>query len=105
MWGRSLGAVATPAEATARLAAPLPGGAFAVVHLAPQVALHEVARLAPALRDRLRGAVITLKLDDWAFVDELPAFAARIAALGVPDVRLRRLPSNRRELCAVATRG
>lgn len=72
------------------------------VNLAPQVALHEIARLAPPLRATLRGAVITLKLNELAFVDELPALAARIAALGLPDVRLRHLPSNRREVCAVA---
>jgi 23S rRNA (cytidine2498-2'-O)-methyltransferase len=72
------------------------------VNLAPQVALHEVARLMPRLRKTLRGAVITLKLNDWAFVDELPALVARIQQLGLPDVRLRHLPSNRREVCAVA---
>jgi 23S rRNA (cytidine2498-2'-O)-methyltransferase len=74
------------------------------VHLAPQVAIHEVLRLAPAVRETLRGAVLTLKLNDWAFVDELPVLAARIAGLGLPRVRLRHLPSNRREVCAVATR-
>ena len=74
------------------------------VNLAPQVALHEVARLMPPLRDTLRGAVITLKLNDWAFVDELPALVRRIEAMGLPRVRLRHLPSNRRELCAVALR-
>lgn len=40
--------------------------------------------------------------NELAFVDELPALTARIAALGLPDVRLRHLPSNRREVCAVA---
>ena len=74
------------------------------VNLAPQVALHEVARLMPPLRDTLRGAVITLKLNDWAFVDELPALVRRIEAMGLPRVRLRHLPSNRREVCAVALR-
>jgi 23S rRNA (cytidine2498-2'-O)-methyltransferase len=72
------------------------------VNLAPQVALHEVARLVPPLRPRLAGAVLTLKLGDLAFVDELPALVERIRALGLPDVRLRHLPSNRREVCAVA---
>jgi 23S rRNA (cytidine2498-2'-O)-methyltransferase len=71
------------------------------VNLAPQVALHEVARLMPRLRATLRGAVITLKLNDWAFVRELPALVERIRAMGLPDVRLRHLPSNRREICAV----
>lgn len=73
------------------------------VNLAPQVALHEVARLIPRIGSTLRGAVITLKLNDWAFVDELPSLAARIASW-LPVVRLRHLPSNRKEICAVASR-
>jgi 23S rRNA (cytidine2498-2'-O)-methyltransferase len=72
------------------------------VNLAPQVALHEVARLMPRLRDSLRGAVITLKMNDWAFVSELPKLVDRIREMGLPEVRLRHLPSNRREVCAVA---
>ena len=72
------------------------------VNLAPQVALHEVGRLMPRLTRTLRGAVFTLKLNDWAFVSELPALAERIRRMGLPDVRMRHLPSNRREICAVA---
>jgi 23S rRNA (cytidine2498-2'-O)-methyltransferase len=72
------------------------------VNLAPQVALHEVRRLMPRLRGTLRGAVLTLKLNDWAFVPELPALVERIRQTGLSDVRLRHLPSNRREVCAVA---
>jgi 23S rRNA (cytidine2498-2'-O)-methyltransferase len=72
------------------------------VNLAPQVALHEVARLMPPLREHLRGAVITLKLNDDAVVAEVPKLVERIRVLGFSDVRLRHLPSNRREICAVA---
>lgn len=72
------------------------------MNLAPQVAIHEVARLMPRLLPTLRGAVFTLKMNDWAFVDELPRLAARIAELGLPNIRMRHLPSNRRELCCVA---
>jgi 23S rRNA (cytidine2498-2'-O)-methyltransferase len=72
------------------------------VNLAPQVALHEVARLMPRLRPTLRGAVFTLKLNELAFVDALPALTRRIEELGFASVRLRHLPSNRREICAVA---
>lgn len=72
------------------------------VNLAPQVALHEVRRLMPRLVGTLRGAVFTLKLNDWAFVAELPALVDRIQQMGLQDVRLRHLPSNRREVCAVA---
>jgi 23S rRNA (cytidine2498-2'-O)-methyltransferase len=73
------------------------------VNLAPQVALHEIARLMPRLK-QLRGAVLTLKLNDWAFVDELPRLADRIRAMGFAEVQLRHLPSNRREVCVVARR-
>jgi len=74
------------------------------VNLAPQVALHEVRRLMPRLVGTLRGAVFTLKLNDWAFVAELAALVERIRRMGLADVRLRHLPSNRREICAVALR-
>lgn len=74
------------------------------VNLAPQVALHEVARLIPKLREHLRGVVFTLKLNDWAFVDELPTLAERIRQMGFPDVQMRHLPSNRREICVVGLR-
>lgn len=72
------------------------------VNLAPQVALHEISRLMPKLRPTLRGAVFTLKLNDWGFVAELPKLVQRIRDLGLPDVRLRHLPANRKEVCAVA---
>lgn len=74
------------------------------VNLAPQVALHEVARLMPRLSQTLRGCVFTLKLNELSFVAELPVLAQRISAFGFPDVRMRHLPSNRREICCVALR-
>lgn len=74
------------------------------VNLAPQVALHEIARLMPRLRSTLRGAVLTLKLNDWTFVSELPVLVDRIRQMGFPDVRMQHLPSNRREICAIAIR-
>jgi hypothetical protein len=57
----------------------------------------------PRLRKTLRGAVFTLKLNDFAFVSALPSLAERIAGFGFDHVRMRHLPSNRREICAVAT--
>ncbi|MFL5319359.1 MAG: SAM-dependent methyltransferase [Myxococcaceae bacterium] len=74
------------------------------VNLAPQVAVHEVARLIPPFRKTLLGAVFTLKMNDWAFVDDLPELTERIRQMGFREVRLRHLPSNRREVCAVAKR-
>jgi 23S rRNA (cytidine2498-2'-O)-methyltransferase len=75
------------------------------MNLAPQVSLHETLRFAPRLRDTLRGAILTLKLNELAFVRELPTLVARIPQLGLADVRLRHLPSNRKEICAVAVHG
>lgn len=72
------------------------------VNLAPQVALHEVARLMPKLRPTLRGCVFTLKLNDFQFVSALPTLVERIKGFGFADVQLRHLPSNRREICCVA---
>jgi 23S rRNA (cytidine2498-2'-O)-methyltransferase len=73
------------------------------MNLAPQVALHEALRFAPRLKATLRGAVITLKLNEPALVRQLADLAARIAGFGLPEVRMRHLPSNRREICVVAT--
>jgi len=111
VWGRSIGAASDPAAAAAQLASfratrvhvPAQIDWLLVdVNLAPQVALHEVGRLMPRLRAGLRGAVFTLKLNDWTFVAELPLLVDRIRQMGLPDVRMQHLPSNRKEICAVA---
>lgn len=73
------------------------------VNLAPQVALHGVRRIVSMLRPNLRGVIFTLKLNDWKMADEVPALCARIAGMGLSNVRATQLPSNRREICAVAT--
>jgi 23S rRNA (cytidine2498-2'-O)-methyltransferase len=72
------------------------------VNLAPQVALHEVGRLMPKLKRTLKGAVFTLKLNDWSFVPQLPMLEERIRGFGFASVRMRHLPSNRREICVIA---
>jgi 23S rRNA (cytidine2498-2'-O)-methyltransferase len=68
------------------------------VHLAPQVALRHVSRFAAHYRRSLRGAVLTLKLNDWAFLEELPRFEARACELGLVAPRARQLPAHRQEL-------
>lgn len=73
------------------------------VNLAPQVALHGVRRIVSTLRGTLRGVVFTLKLNDWKMAAEVPALLARVAGMGLQDVRAAQLPSNRRELCVVAS--
>lgn len=72
------------------------------VNLAPQVALHELARLMPRLVPTLRGAILTLKVNDLAVVADLAKLGERIRGFGLPSVHLTHLPANRQELCAIA---
>lgn len=72
------------------------------VHLAPQVALHQVRRLVSVLRPTLRGVFFTLKLNDWDMAGEIPDFLRRIEGMGLTDVRATQLPANRQEITVVA---
>ncbi len=69
------------------------------VHLPPQIALRGVRRFASAFRHSLLGAVLTLKLNDWSFVDSLPSFLQQARELGLCDPQARQLPAHRQELC------
>jgi 23S rRNA (cytidine2498-2'-O)-methyltransferase len=71
------------------------------MNLAPPVALRYVSRLVGMLRGSLRGAFLTLKLNDQAMVDALPSFTAKLAELGLGTPRLVQLPSHRQEVAAV----
>ena len=73
------------------------------MNLAPQVALHGVRRIVSTLRPSLRGVIFTLKLNDWKLAAEVPAFRARVAGMGLQDVRATQLHANRREICVVGT--
>jgi 23S rRNA (cytidine2498-2'-O)-methyltransferase len=74
------------------------------VSLAPQVALRSIQRFIPPFRKTLRGALLTLKLNDWKLADQIPALLERVRALGFREVRATQLPSNRQEffVCAAA---
>jgi 23S rRNA (cytidine2498-2'-O)-methyltransferase len=74
------------------------------VNLAPPVALHGLARLVPAWKKKLRGAVLTLKMNDAAMRKGLPTWLERVASYGFSDVQVTHLPSNHSELCVVARR-
>lgn len=69
------------------------------VNLAPQVALRTARSIAQAYRHSLLGAVLTLKLNQWSFLDELPEFEAAGRDMGMPHPMLRQLPSHRQEIC------
>jgi 23S rRNA (cytidine2498-2'-O)-methyltransferase len=68
------------------------------VSIAPALALRGLRRLMPPLRKRLRGALLTLKLNDDAAVASLPKLLEQAGALGLGPARARHLPANRREV-------
>ncbi len=74
------------------------------VNLAPQVALHAIRRLVPMIRSTLRGAILTLKLNEEGFAAEIPAFLDRVRELGFAEARAIQLPSHRSEVCVYARR-
>jgi 23S rRNA (cytidine2498-2'-O)-methyltransferase len=74
------------------------------VHLAPPVALHGLARLVPAWKRSLQGAIVTLKMNDDAMRAEVQNSLARVRAMGFSAAEAAHLPANGQELCAVAWR-
>lgn len=74
------------------------------VNLAPPVALHALRRLVSTLRSTLRGALLTLKLNDWGLAEQIPRWLEQVAAMGFEDVRATQLCSNRQEICIAAQR-
>lgn len=68
------------------------------VNLAPQVALRAAGQFAALFRPSLLGVIFTLKLNDWAFLDELERFRAEARTMGVVEPVARQLPAHRQEI-------
>jgi 23S rRNA (cytidine2498-2'-O)-methyltransferase len=71
------------------------------VHLAPGVALRAASRVASMYKRTLRGAVLTLKLNDWSFADRLDTYLAQAKEMGLVEPQARQLVSHRQELAIV----
>jgi 23S rRNA (cytidine2498-2'-O)-methyltransferase len=69
------------------------------VHLAPGVALRAARRFASHFKRTLRGAVFTLKLNDWSFADRVDSYLGQAREMGLVDPRAKQLTSHRQELC------
>jgi hypothetical protein len=65
------------------------------------IALKYVERFVALAHGGLRGAFITLKLNDDGVFEALPRLATRIAKLGAARVRYTQLPSHRSEIVAI----
>jgi 23S rRNA (cytidine2498-2'-O)-methyltransferase len=71
------------------------------VNLAPMVALKYIERFVALARGSLRGAFLTLKLNDDGVFEALPRLANRIERLGARETRYVQLPSHRSEIAAI----
>jgi 23S rRNA (cytidine2498-2'-O)-methyltransferase len=67
------------------------------VHLAPQVAMRTARRVGSLVRPTLRGAVLTLKLNDWSYADRIDSFLQQAAELGLNPPQAKQLASHRQE--------
>jgi hypothetical protein len=65
------------------------------------VALKYIERFVALARGRLRGAFLTLKLNDDGVFEALPRLANRIERLGAREIRYVQLPSHRSEIAAI----
>ncbi|MCE9572303.1 MAG: hypothetical protein K8W52_04040 [Deltaproteobacteria bacterium] len=73
------------------------------INLAPMVALRYVERFVALAHGGLKGAVITLKLNDDGVFAALPRLVERIVKMGPRRVRVTQLPSHRSEVAAILT--
>ena len=71
------------------------------MNLAPMVALKYLERYVALGKGELKGAFITLKINDDGIFAALPRLYERIAAFGAREVRYVQLPSHRNELVAI----
>lgn len=71
------------------------------MNLAPQVAVRTMRRFVPPLRPSLRGAILTLKMNDATAEASLPKLLGQLAEWKLGTPRVTQLPSNRREVCVI----
>ena len=72
------------------------------INLGPEIALTQVGRLSRRMERSLCGVLLTLKLNEPRFADDVPAMLEMLWDMGFSDVRAAQLPSHRRELAAMA---
>lgn len=73
------------------------------VNLAPMVALRYVERFVALAHGGLRGALLTLKINDDGIFQALPRLYERIRKLNPSTMRVTQLPSHRSEVVAILT--
>jgi 23S rRNA (cytidine2498-2'-O)-methyltransferase len=68
------------------------------MNVEPNISLYAVDRLATRLMDSLHGVFLTVKLNQWAFADEIPYFMEHVKAIGMVRVKAAQLAYHRQEI-------
>ena len=55
-------------------------------------------RLASRMKGSLLGLMLTVKLNEWSFADEIPDWVENVRAMGMAKVRATQLAGNRQEI-------
>jgi 23S rRNA (cytidine2498-2'-O)-methyltransferase len=71
------------------------------MNVAPNISLNTVERIAPAFEESLLGVILTLKINEWKFADEIPKLLRRVEKLGMVRIRSGQLAANKQEICVV----
>lgn len=71
------------------------------INLAPEIALTQIARLSRRMKSSLCGVLLTLKLNEPRFADDVPKMLGMLWDMGFDGIRAAQLPSHRRELVAI----
>jgi len=75
---------------------------MADMNVAPKYTLDAIEAIVTHREVSIRGLLLTLKLAQWEFADELPACRQRVQGWGYNLVRMRQLQHNRQEVCLAA---
>ena len=68
------------------------------MNVEPNISLYAVDRLAARMKDCLLGVLLTVKLNQWKFADEIPYFMDHVKAMGMQRVKATQLAYNRQEI-------
>jgi hypothetical protein len=68
------------------------------MNVEPRISLYAVDRLGSRMKDSLLGVILTVKLNQWKFADEIPHMIEHIKAMGMSRVRVAQLSFNRQEI-------
>lgn len=68
------------------------------MNVVPSVSLFSVDRLASRMKDSLLGVLLTVKINQWKWADQIPSMLEHIQAMGMQKVRATQLSSNGQEI-------